>query len=75
MNKPNYGAIVFGIDDRRLGTVAGVNGCCIEILDGERRFTAKWDAVNQVNQRVELVRMAAEVGRFACGMHEAKAAV
>ena len=70
MKSPKYGCKVYGVEGNFVGSVGGVNGCCIEVLSERGRFTVTRDAAYFITgTRIELACSADEVARYACKAH------
>ncbi len=70
MYTPKLGSAVFEVDDRRMGIVARVNPCCIEIDSPgglwALRFTALFDVTDG---GVTLICNNSQLSNYICGVH------
>ena len=70
MERPKYGWAVLSVAGARVGTVAGLNHCCVDVLGEGARRAIRWDGIFVVSQnRVDLSCDASDLARYTCGQH------
>jgi len=75
MDRLESGFAVFGVDDRRLGQVSGVNSCCFVVSRSHALAISlvPGSIFNVDRRRVTLVCSNEDVGRYLCPNHTSPA--
>ena len=72
MFAPRVGSVVFEVNDHKIGTVARVNPCCIEVHSPEGPWALKSSAIFDVNDGgVTLICNSSHLSNYICGVHQA----
>lgn len=66
---PRYGTPVRTVDGQFLGTLAGLNSCCIEVVGERGRFTVEKRAWASRGEQIELNFVAAALSQHVCALH------